>query len=80
MVECSSYADAGCVGCVNSSMPLNYAKWTYSASVPDGPSLVCEWECEAGYSPQHAPLPEGVAYAWECVKAGEWSVWDLFTV
>lgn len=79
-VECSSYADAGCVGCVNSSMPLNFAVWAYRSSVPDGPSLVCEWECEAGYSPQRPPLPGGVEAAWECVRAGEWSVWDLFTL
>ena len=26
-----------------------------------------------------APLP-GIEAAWECVKQGEWSVWDLFTV
>ena len=74
-VECSAYADAGCVGCVNASMPLSFALWSYRTDVPDGPSMVCEWECEDGYSAQ---LPVGVG--WECVKAGEWSVWDLFTL
>lgn len=86
-VPCSSYADAGCVGCINTSMPLNFAKWSYleyylsgKNSEIDGPSTSCEWECEVGYSKQHTPLPDGVEAAWECVKAGEWSVWDLFTV
>ena len=83
-VECSSYADAGCVGCVNSSMPLNFAVWSYRSAVPGGPSLVCEWVCEEGYSPKSPPLPGGAdgggEAAWECVRAGEWSVWDLFTL
>lgn len=79
-VECSSYADAGCVACVNSSMPLNFAVWSYRADEPNGPSLACEWECEEGYSPQRPPLPGGIEAEWECVKAGEWSVWDLFTL
>lgn len=79
-ISCTPYADAGCVGCVNSSMPLNFAVWSYVSAAPDGPSSVCEWECEVGYSPARAPLPVGVESAWECVKAGEWSVWNLFTI
>lgn len=79
-VECTPYADAGCVGCVNSSMPLNFALWTYLSNAPNGPNSGCEWECEVGYSPQHARLPSGVEATWECVKVAEWNVWDLFTV
>ena len=80
LVECSKYADAGCIGCVNASMPLNLALWSYVSNRLDGPSSVCSWECEAGYSPVHTQLPEGVEASWECAKAGEWSVWDLFTL
>jgi hypothetical protein len=79
-VECTPYADAGCVGCVNASMPLNFALWSYVSNAPNGPSSVCEWECEVGYSPQHARLPDGVEAAWECVNMAEWNVWDLFTL
>ena len=83
-VECGSYTDASCVGCVNASMPLNFATWSYHAAVPGGPSMVCEWVCKEGYSPKHPPLPGGAGgmgeAAWECVRAGEWSVWDLFTL
>lgn len=75
-VECSAYTDVGCVSCVNASMPLSFASWSYRSDVPDGPSTVCEWVCNEGYSAQ---LPVGVDVGWECVKAGEWSVWDLFT-
>ena len=84
LVKCSSYADAGCIGCVNASMPLNFAVWAYepmsSVAALDGPSSACGWECEVGYSPVRTKLPEGVEAAWECVKAGEWSMWDLFTL
>jgi hypothetical protein len=73
LVACSPYADAGCIGCVNSSMPLNFAAWSYKSDSIDGPNLVCEWQCMAGYSLQRFA-------SWECVKAGEWNVWDLFTV
>jgi hypothetical protein len=79
-VGCGSYADAGCVACVNASMPLNFAVWAYRADAPDGPSLACEWACEAGYSPKRPGLPGWVDAEWECVKEGEWSVWDLFTL
>ena len=79
-VPCSSYANAACVRCTNASMPLNFAVWSYNPSIPDGPSTSCEWECEVGYSPKHPPLPDGIVAAWECVRAGEWSVWDLFTL
>ena len=79
-VDCTSYADAGCVACVNASMPLSFAVWSYVSDSSDGPSMLCEWECEAGYSPQHTPLPIGITASWECIKADEWSVWDLFTV
>ena len=79
-VKCGSYSDAGCVACVNASMPLNFAVWSYQSDMPDGPSLACEWVCEAGYSPKRPSLPGGVEAEWECVKAGEWSVWDLFTL
>lgn len=83
LVECSSYADAGCIGCVNTSMPLNFAVWSYVPALggrQNGPSSACGWECEMGYAPARPQLPEGVEAAWECVKAGEWSVWDLFTL
>jgi hypothetical protein len=80
LVDCTSYADSGCIACTNTSMPLNYAVWSYTSNSPDGPSLLCEWECEAGYAPRRTPLPVGVDAAWECFKAGEWSVWDLFTL
>lgn len=79
-VGCSSYSDAGCVACVNASMPLNFAVWSYRADKPDGPSVACEWVCEEGYSPKRPSLPAGVEAEWECVKAGGWSVWDLFTL
>jgi hypothetical protein len=54
-------------------MPLNFAAWSYKSDNPDGPNLVCEWQCMAGYSLQRF-------VSWECVKAGEWNVWELFTV
>ena len=73
-VPCSRYANAGCVGCVNASMPLNFAVWSYVPQTPGGPSTSCEWECEVGYSKQNR------VETWECAKAGEWSVWDLFTL
>jgi hypothetical protein len=81
-VECSSYADAGCLACVNTSMPLNFAVWSYVSATHDGlgPSSVCEWECEAGYSPQRPTLPNGIQAAWGCAREGDWSVWDLFTL
>jgi hypothetical protein len=79
-VQCSSYADAACIPCVNSSMPLNYAVWKYSPLLFGGSNAFCEWECEAGYIPTQTPLPEGVPPAWECALAGAWSVWDLFTI
>jgi hypothetical protein len=80
LIDCTPYADAGCIGCVNTSMPLNFAVWSYVSNAPGGPSLSCAWECEAGFLPRHTPLPDGVEAAWECVKAGDWSVWDIFTI
>ena len=79
-VPCGVYTDAACVPCVNSSMPLNYAVWKYSPLLPAGPNAVCEWTCEPGYVATQTPLPEGVPSAWECVLAGAWNVWDLFTI
>ena len=78
-VPCSRYADAVCVGCVNASMPLNFAVWSYRSDAPDGPSTACEWECQAGYAASRPPLPDAVEAMWECVRSGAWSVWDLFS-
>jgi hypothetical protein len=78
-VPCGSYADAACMPCENASMPLNYAVWGYSPEVIGGPNARCEWTCEAGYEARRMPV-EGVQAVWECVLAGAWSVWDLFTI
>ena len=79
-VPCSAYMDAACVACVNASMPLNYAVWKYSPLAEGGPNARCDWECETGYVPLGTSLPEGVQSAWQCLLAGAWSVWDIFTI
>ena len=79
-VRCGLYSDAACVPCVNDSMPLNYAVWKYSPLLAGGPNAVCEWTCEPGYVPTQTPLPGGVPSAWECVLAGAFNAWDLFTI
>ena len=80
LVQCSAYADAGCVPCANSSMPAAFAQWVYASDAPGGPSVSCAWECQAGYTPTFAPLPAGVAPVWECKQAGSLSIWDFFTL
>lgn len=79
-VDCTPYADAGCIACVNASMPHSFAVWSYVSDSSNGPNLLCEWECEFGFSPKHTPLPVGITASWECIKEGEWNVWDLFTI
>jgi Tyrosine-protein kinase ephrin type A/B receptor-like len=79
-VQCGKFYDASCVPCANSTMPLNWAVWTYSPLVQDGPNAMCTWGCAEGYTPQPILLPEGLGPVWECVQVGAWSVWDLFTL
>ena len=78
-VPCSAYKDAVCVPCINASMPLNYAVWSYASATAGGPNAICNWECEAGYEARQLPV-DGVQSVWECVLAEAWSVWDLFTI
>ena len=70
--ECGVYYDSECLPCVNGSKPEYYSEWFAETG---GPSLSCAWECIQGYTARQ--LAPGL---WECVKAEEWSAWDLFTV
>jgi hypothetical protein len=74
-VPCTRYNDAECASCVNMTMPLNHAVWSYSALRVGGPSAGCDWECEPDF--EMTQLQKGL---FQCSASAAWNVWDLFTL
>lgn len=76
-VECSAYVDSYCAPCVNETLPLNFAEWTYESDESDGPNLSCNWQCKSGYT---LTLSKGTLNIFECTELGRKSLWDIFTI
>lgn len=75
-VACGAYSNSGCVPCVNSTKPLNYAEWEYAPESGGGPNARCEWKCVNGYIPKETFLAGG----WECREPDALSFWDIFAI